>query len=283
MQWLAKLYGLNHRWLYLGFLIILIIPFIWEIPMEPDKIAPGTKGLYDLIESCPDDKVILIDSSWDAGSAAENRAQLGCVIRHIVSKKKKFIVTSAAITVFAPVFAEQEIRPITEEAGYVYGKDWVNLGYKIAPAGAIAVLIDSMCRDLHQVFPTDYRGTPVKEIPLMQNVKSIEDVAFVYCITYAPPNEWMSIVQGQFSKPVAFGCMKIMEPSYATFIDSKQLSGLVAGNGGAAEYEKLIGQPATGTKLIIATSFGNCAVILAAILGNLGMWAYRKTHKKAGE
>jgi hypothetical protein len=283
MQFLAKLYGLNHRWLYLGFLIILIIPFIWEIPMEPDKIAPGTQGLYDLVESCPDDKVILIDSSWDAGSAAENRVQLDCVIRHIIGKKKKFVITSAQITVFAPEFADQVIKPIAEQAGYIYGKDWVNLGYKLAPAGAINVLIDSMCRNLHQVFPTDNRGTPVKDLPLMQNVKSIEDVHCVYCITYAPPNDWMSIVKGVFGKKVAFGCMKIMEPSYATFIDSGQLSGMVAGNGGAAEYEKLINQPATGTKLIIATSFGNCAVILAAVLGNLGFWAWKKTHKKAGE
>lgn len=281
MNWLAKLHGLNRRWLYLGFLIILIIPFVWEIPMEPAKIAPGTQGLYDLVESCPDDKVILIDSSWDAGSAAENRAQLDCVIRHIVSRKKKFVVTSAAVTVFAPEFAEQVIRPIADAGGYIYGRDWVNLGYKIAPAGAMAVLVDSMCRDLHQVFPNDYRGTPVKEIPIMQNAKSIEDVHFVYCVTYQPANDWMSIVKGSFGKPVAFAGMKITEPYFAPFVDSGQLSGFLAGNGGAAEYEKLINQPSMGTKLIIATSFGNCAIILAAILGNLGLWAHRKINKGA--
>jgi hypothetical protein len=280
---LAKLHGIDRRWLYLGTVVILLIPLIFSLPMPSGKVSPTTKGIYDLVESCPDDKVILIDSSWDAGSAAENRAQLDCVVRHIVAKRKKFVVTSAGITPFAPEFADQVIRPIAEEAGYVYGKDWVNSGYKLAPPGGINLLIEAICRDFKELYPSDWANVAMSEYELMKDFKGIDNIHMVYCVTYSPPNEWISYVRGQFGTPVCFGCMTIAAPAYFTFIDSDQLSGMLIGNRGAAEYEGLNKQLGFGTRLIIATAFGNCVVIIAALMGNIGFWANSRLKQKATE
>jgi len=280
VPFLAKFYNLDRRWLYLAMVVILSVPVIVQIPLPPGATSATTQGLYDLVESCPEDKVILIDSSWDAGSASENRAELECVIRHICRKKIKFVVTSAGVTVFGPEFANQVIEPIAREAGYVYGEDWINLGYKVAP-GSIGLLIDAICKDLHSVYPTDYRGTFVSEFPVMDRVKSYKDFAFVYCVTYQPDNAWISFVKGQFDVPVAFGCMTIAAPGYYTFIDSKQLAGMLIGNRGAAEYEELNHKPGLGRILIMATSFGNLMIILAAVVGNLGFYAARALERNA--
>lgn len=280
---LAKLHDLDRRWLYLVMVLILLVPIIVEIPMPPGRASPTTRDFYDLVELCPEDKVILIDSSWDAGSAAENRAQLDCVVRHMCRKGIKFVVTSAGITPFAPEFADQVIRPIAEEAGYVYGEDWVNLGYKIAPPGAINLLIDSICRDIHKVYPADSQNIPMSKLPLMERVRSYKDFHMVYCVTYSPANDWISFVKGQFGTPVVFGCMTIAAPGYYPFIDSKQLEGMLIGNGGAAEYEALNDRPGQGTVLIMAMSFGNCMIILAAIAGNLGFYAHSRLERQARE
>ncbi|MBN1918766.1 MAG: hypothetical protein JW889_12735 [Verrucomicrobia bacterium] len=280
-RFFARFHNLDRRWLYLAMVVILSVPVIIQIPLPPGATSPTTKGLYDLIESCPEDKVILIDSSWDAGSAAENRAQLECVIRHICREKIKFVVTSAGITVFGPEFANQIIEPIAAETGYVYGADWVSLGYKVAPQGSISLLIDGICKDLHSVYPADHRGTPVSELPLMDRVRTHEDFHLVYCVTYQPDNAWISFVKGQFDVPVAYGCMTISAPGYYPFIDSRQLAGMLIGNRGAAEYEELNHKPGLGRILIMATSFGNLMIILAAVVGNMGFYAARALERNA--
>ncbi|HPD13329.1 MAG TPA: hypothetical protein PLE19_00165 [Planctomycetota bacterium] len=281
IRWLAKLHSLDRRWLYLATVIVLVVPLLWTgLHMPSAFTSPATRGLYEAIEACPPDKVVWIDSSWDQGSRAENYAQLGCVVRHLCRRRIKFVVTSVAITVFAPEFADRVIRPIAEEAGYVYGRDWVNAGY-VQAGTSLGAVIDGLCRDFHNVRPTDAAGTPAADLPLMQRVRSHKDIHLVYCITYSPNPEWISFANGQFKLPVAFGCMSIMSPYYSTYIDSGQLCGMLVGNRGAAEYEALNQHLAEGTTLITAGSFGNCAIILAALLGNLGFWASRRQRRKS--
>lgn len=277
---LAALRDLNQRWLYLATVAVLIVPFAVAIPMPPGSASVATSGLQETIASCPRDKVVLIDSSWDMGSRAENQAQLQIVVRDLCRRRIRFVVTSLAVSPFAPDFAEKVIRPIADEAGYVYGEDWVNTGY-LQASGGLPVILDGLCRDVHKIRPADVHGTPAEQIPLMRRVRSIDDIHMVYVVTYAPAPAWISFVKGQYGTPVAFGCMSIMAPNYYTFIDSGQLCGMLVGNRGAAEYEALLDRPGLGTRLIMVASFGNAVIILAALLGNVGMWAAARKRRKA--
>ena len=156
---LARLKDLNQRWLYLATVLLLMVPFLVRVPMPPASATLAVpQGLYDTIEACPPEKVVLIDSSWDMGSRAENRAQLECVVRHLCRRRIRFVVTSM-VTPFAPEFASQVIEPIAAEAGYVYGKDWVNTGF-IQAGMNIGAVIDALCKDFHKIRPTDYQGRP---------------------------------------------------------------------------------------------------------------------------
>ncbi len=151
MGWLVKLRDLNQRWLYLATILLLILPLAVTIPIPSTGVSPATQGLYDMMDSCPKDKVVMIDSSWDMSSRAECQAQLACVVRHLCANKTRFVVTSLG-TPFSPDFADKVITPIAEEAGYVYGEDWANTGY-IQSAGGMGVVIDGLCRDFHSVRP----------------------------------------------------------------------------------------------------------------------------------
>jgi hypothetical protein len=276
-QWLAKLHSLNARWLYLGTAILLIIPFVVLIPIPAGKPTRAVQGLYDTIEACPPDKVVWIDSTWDQGSRAENAAQLECVVRHLCRRKIRFVVTSVG-NMFAPEFAAKVIEPIAKDAGYEYGRDWVNTGFVQANAG-LGVVINGMAKNFHNIREADVRGTPIAQIPLMKQVRTIDDIYLVYAITYSPTQDWISFVKGQFGTPVAFGCMSIMGPYYQTFFESKQLCGMLVGNRGSAQYEDLIHHRSLGTKLSMVASFGNGAIILAALLGNVGLWALLRARR----
>ncbi len=282
VRWLAKLHGLDRRWLYLAAAVVLIAGLSLRIGLPRGTVSRGTRGLYEAIESCPPDKVVLLDSSWDMGSQAENWAVFECVVRHLCRKRVRFVVTSVGVTPFAPEFARKVAGPIAEKAGYVYGRDWVNSGYK--PSGAhLGLVIDQLCRDFRSLYTSDSAGTPARNLPLMEELRGRSDAPtagklhLIYCVTYSPPEEWISFAHGQHKVPVAFGCMSIMSPGYAPYLDSGQLCGMVAGNRGAAEYEALLDDPQRGSRLVTAASFGNCFIILAILLGNLGLWAAKRT------
>jgi hypothetical protein len=276
---LARLRTLNQRWLYLATVLLLIVPFVVTVPMPPGGTSVATQGLYETIQSCPPDKVVLIDSSWDMGSRAENHAQLECVVRHLCRRRVRFVVISLGRP-FGPEFAARVIEPIAAKAGYEYGRDWVNTGF-VDTRGGMGVIIDGLCADFHQIRPKDRDGTPAEELPLLARLQTIDDVHMVYCVTYQPSPEWISFANGQYGTPVGFGCMSIMAPNYFTYIDSGQLCGMLVGNRGAAEYEALLGQRSTGSRMIGVASFGNCIIIAAALLGNLGAWAAMRARRKA--
>ncbi len=287
VRWLAKLHGLDRRWLYLAAAVALLAGLSLPIALPRSTVSRATRGLYDAIEACPRDKVVLIDSSWDMGSQAENWAVFECVVRHLCRRRIRFVITSVGITPFTPEFAQKVAEPIAKEAGYVYGQDWVNSGYKPGGEGALGLIIDQLCRDYRGLYATDARGTPAEKLHLMEELRgrpgqpTASRLHVIYCVTYSPVPEWISFARGQHGVPVAFGCMSIMAPGYAPYLDSGQLCGMVAGNRGAAEYEALLNDPRRGSRLVAAASFGNCFIILAIILGNLGLWAAKRTGRAA--
>ncbi len=275
---LAYLRNLDRRWLFAAMLLILVVPLVFPIRLPAGQASPTTLGAFRTLDSCPPNQVVIIDTSWDAGSAAENQSQLAALVRHLCQKRIKFVLTSLGVTALGPEFGRREIAPIVAEYGYKYGEDYVQAGYIASAAGSIGVIIQNLCRDFHGTYPTDMDGKKMSELPLMQHVRDYRDIHAIACITYAPSEDWISFA-GQFKEPVVFCCMSIMGPHYYRYWDSHQLAGILIGNGGAGEYEALLGVRARGTQLALAQSFGNCAVILAALVGNIGWWADRRLRR----
>ena len=283
---LSKLRDVDRRWLYAGAAVVLLIPLVVPMSISGATVSPATRGVWNAIESCPPDKVIVVDSSLGPGSAPENRAQLECVVRHLCRRGVKFVVTSIGIDPFAPQFADRTIEPLAAAAGYQYGRDWVNLGYVPGPppgarGAGLGVIIESLCRDVHRTLPRDAHGAPVGELALMQRVRSHANIHLFCCITYQADDDWLSVIHGVFGGRLAVGCMSIVGPYFYPFLDSGQLVGMLIGNRGAAEYELLLGAPGRGTRLTMAGSFGNLAIIAAALLGNLGWYAARRVRRGA--
>lgn len=271
---------IDRRWLYLATFLIVFIPILVTIPLPRLQVADATRGLYEAIEACPPDGIVLVDSSWDQGSLAENRSQLECVIHHLCQRKIRFVVTSVGVAPLGPDFARETITPIAREYGYEYGRDWVNSGYVQGIEGSIGAIIDGVCKDFQGTFPVDTKGTRMADMPLTRDIRSIEDFYMVYVITYAPAPEWISFVHGQYQKPVAFGAMSIMAPVYYNNLEASQIVGLMLGNRASAEYEALLKRPGLGSRYAFAGSFGSLAVILAAVLGNI-MWLVGRRRARA--
>jgi hypothetical protein len=91
------------------------------------------------------------------------------------------------------------------------------------------------------VFPTDRRGLPVAELPLMQKVHNYGDVDLVVSYATGVIGEWWAnLINAQFGTPVAVGCTAVSAPKYYAYLDSGQMIGLLGGLKGASEYERLL-------------------------------------------
>ena len=275
-----KLERIDRRFLYGIIFAFSILSFFVKIPLK-NQLGPELEDVYKAVDSCPGDKVILVDSSWDEGSMAENKPQFEVVVRHMMKRGIKFVIISVGVTPKAPDFAQRICKRLEREYGRKYGVDWVNLGY-IQTSGVGVVLaghgfvIDAMAKDIHRIFPEDYYGTPVQDMPIMKRVRDINDVHLVFACTYAPTEEWLSFIKGQYGVPVAFAGMSIMAPYYYPYLDSKQLVGIMVGIRGAAEYESKIRVYERGSRLMVPQAFAHILIILFILFGNVAYFASRR-------
>jgi hypothetical protein len=281
MQWLAKLQSIDRRWIYAAMWVACALPFLVNIKL-PVCVSPETRRLYEFIEKCPPDKVVLVDSVWDAGSQGENWGQVEVVFEHLFRRRIPFVVISLELTPLGPQFADKVIEKLVREKfpDRKYGVDWVNLGYTKGGWQAM----QQIAKDIRQQYKKDSRGYSLDDaerLPLMQRVRNIEDIYLIYSVTYSPLEDWIAFIHGVYGTPIAFGCAGIQSTTYYRYLLSGQLVGMLVGVRGAAEYDALLhpdlrDRNSLGTKLIVPQAFGHLVIIVAVILGNIGYFAARR-------
>ncbi len=287
MELLAKLQSIDRRWLYLTLALACLVPFVVKIRL-PVYVSPETRKLFDAIDKCPPDKVVVVDSAWDAGSLGENWGQVEVVFDHMLRKGIKFVVISLDITPLGPQFADRVINQLVsrKNSNRKYGVDWVNLGFTKGDWQAM----QQIAKDIRRQYKQDVRGWSLddaKRLPLMQHVRNIDDVYMIYSVTYSPLENWIPFVHGVYGTPIGFGCAGIQSTTYYRYILSNQLVGMLVGVRGAAEYDALLHPDAArrtslGTQLIVPQAFGHTAIILAVVAGNVGYFAARKRGRASG-
>jgi hypothetical protein len=265
-----KIDTLDRRWVYLMVAISVIIPFILPVKL-PVYVTPETRQLFNAVENLPDSAIVMLTFDYYPSTIAETEPMSRVALHHLFRKNIK-IVTVTTVPLGGPSMAEQVTREIAAEYGKVYGVDYVNLGYK---ANYVAVL-KGMGSSIEAIYPTDNRGTPLSELPLMKKVKNYDDINFIFVVSdNGIVDYWISIVNALYRIPVGCGVTAVMAPKFYAFVDAGQMTGLLGGMKGAAEYEKLLHQPARATTGMDAQSLVHLLIIALVILGNIGYFASR--------
>lgn len=231
--WLNRL---DRRWIFLLMALGTIIPIITPIGF-PVSTTPPVRAIFERLDSMGPDDVLLISIDYGPTTAPENGPMYSAVLRHALLRDIKVVVIALfpigglteASTIFDQITAE---FPEKE-----YGVDFVNLGYKDGAQAAMRLMSTAM----HEVFPLDVDGEPVGNLPLMQGVKSYDDVSAVVSLATGVIGEWWAnLVNAQYGTPVAVGCTAVSAPKYYPFVDAGQMFGLMGGLKGASEYERLL-------------------------------------------
>ena len=69
--------------------------------------------------------------------------------------------------------------------------------------------------------------------------------------------------------PIVSGCTAVSAPEYYAYMSTNQLTGLLGGLAGAAEYEQLVEVKGTATRGMDGQSLAHLAIIFFILLGNV--------------
>jgi len=269
----------DPRILYLLFGLVVVL-FVFLSPPMPVPVPASVQKLYDLIELLPDNQLVIIDSELAAGIRAECEGQYLSVVRHLFSRNIPFAVMTWTTQPEGQKFGMDLARTLADEMHKEYGRDFC-VWNAVTPAGG--AMMQALAKDIPSFIGTDIYGTPLSDLPVMKGVEDISDISLVFKVSYVwdrIETPWIGFIQGVYGTPYACGTVAISSSSAYPFLDSGQLSGMLAGAPGAAAYESLVNAKGIATQTVTVQSFATLYVVSAIILGNIAMLASKFQHRK---
>ncbi len=289
MKWYDRITSIDRRIIYALLTALVILPFFVNVTI-PQKIMPQTQRLFDFIESIPpDDKVVMISFDYSPQTMPECHPMAQALLKHCFSRGIPVIGLSfdpeapgLAVDALTRVAHEIDSLADTKDDSLEYGVDYVYLGWK---SGRIAAQLD-MGESIAGVYPRDYFGNAIESLPLMSRVNNYKNVAIVVILASADyPIDWIRYPQTRYGVKVGAGLTAVMAPQYYPFVQTGQVSGLMSGMKGAAEYEHLVlrhgyartlGTAETGMN---SQSMIHILIIVFILLGNIGYFFSRRSKK----
>jgi hypothetical protein len=288
MSSFEKLMSLDRRWIFLLLAVVCLIGYAmsFEVPIVPSK---EVRAVYDYIEELKPGQIVFLAVDYDPSNLAELHPVTYSVLEQCFRKNLRVIIT--ALSANGPGMADQAIRDIVDsmkhDAVYngvkfpgreiVRGVDYVFLGYKPYPS----ITILGMGQNFRIPFPNDYYGTPLEKIPMMKGVINYDQIACV--ISLAAGNiadYWISDGQGRYNFKLAFALTGVMGADYYPYLSSKQIFGIIPGQYGAAQYEKLVDNPGLAKDGMRVQLPAHWLIILFIAAGNIGFLVTRRQNQK---
>lgn len=266
MSLLEKLQSIDRRWVYLLGWIVVLVPLTNPLGL-PVSIGRDSTNYYNYIEGIPDGSVVMITFDYGISAMPELYPLTVATFHHLWSHNVKVIVVASWRE--GPMVMDivlKEMKP-AENYGKVYGEDWIELGWFAQGEVGMAAL----GKDISGTLPVDYiEKKPTTGFPIMQDVKTAEDIDLLVSFETGTPGlpEWMRQWGTPYDTPMIMGCIGVMVPEVAPYLQTGQLSALIPGLTASAEYEQILKHPGLATAGIDAISTSHLLVIVLVIVGN---------------
>jgi len=278
-----KLERIDRRVLY-ALLWIVVLPVLYYPINLPTVISSLTQTYYNEIEAIPPGSVVAL--TFDLGPAGWPELGGMCYtsMQHLFSMVQEKGIKVVMLTYWATGAALipncfNEVYGPMDQMGAAYGTDWVNLGYIAGGEVGMSAFAD----DVWGAKPTDYQGTLVSTLPMMQNVRTIQDVYMLVSIESGTPGLEEYLRQWWTRKStlkILIGALGVSIPGVEPYRAANVVQSYLPGGKGASEYISLVGKkvPAIipgqmGKKAVgvnDALSTSHVLVIIFVVLGNIG-------------
>ncbi len=282
-----RLMSFDRRWVFLSLAIVCVGTYLWDFSV-PITISEEVRSIYDEVAALEEGDMIYMSVDYDPNALAELHPTTYALAELCFRKKVKVIF--GTLSNLGQGMVDQVLHDISDSlrdtATYngvfyegreiVNGVDYVFLGYKPYPA----MVIQAMGLDFRVPFPTDYYGTPIDSIPIMQGTKNFDQCKLVVDMAAGNVAEmWITYGHGNYGVPLALAVTGVMGADMYPYLGSGQIFGLAAGLLGAAQIEKLCDNPGRAMDGMRIQLFAHILIILFIIMGNIGFLATRKLNK----
>ncbi|GJQ24652.1 MAG: hypothetical protein HRU72_11395 [Planctomycetia bacterium] len=262
---------IDRRIIFASITVAVIVSLILQFEL-PIPASEPVQEIYEEIESLPKGSRVMIAFDYDPASKEELQPMAVAFLHHCFSRDLKVI----GMTHYpgAPGLAEQAMTSVANQYQKKYGEDYVFLGYKPGSAS----LIINMGENLYSAFPKDFYGNDTTTLPALQDVDSLREINFLFDLAAGTTIEtWIAFGKEKYKFDMGAGCTAVMGPDMYPFLQSKQLTGLLGGLKGAAEYEALIRKKANAVSGMRPQSVVHVIIIIFVIFGNIVYFTTRRT------
>ena len=267
----SKILSIDRRILTLIGVVLILIPLVSPIGL-PLPMNKYTVDVYEQIDSFPEDSVVLIDCQTGLGYWGAMGPPFQAVLKHMLSKGFKIIGWSGGEEGPLMWWKVWESLPENLVNQYEYGVDWCYLGFITGEESAMM----KAGEDLKSLVKEDYQGIPIDELPILENVNSVEDYDIVLYLTGSEAYRGMMYrIWGEtFDANLILIAQRAVIP--VNMIDAGLIKGYIRGLNGAAEYEILSGTPGAATSQLDALSVFFLYMMFLVVLGNIGFLMQKK-------
>ena len=277
MKFFRALLKIDRRIIYLMMTVVVIFPLFRPLGLGVNS-GPRAKALFDAVDAIPAGRTILLSVDFDPSSMPELYPMLAAIMRHAFAKDLKVLMTGLWLP--GSGLADRAVQTIPQEYGKVYGKDVVYLGWK---AGIDAVIL-GMGENIKGVFPVDYYGRPLDSLPLMREVLRLRDIPMMVSISAGTPGytDWLTYAQTRYGMRMGAGVTAVSAADAYPYLQTGQLTGLLAGMKGGAEYEILVSRAGYSKALMPAVaamdsqSLAHIVILVLVVIGNIAYFVTRK-------
>lgn len=280
-----RLQKFDRRWLFLAMGLAIALPLMFEFEM-PFTTSPRVHALHDEIERLEPGTQVLLAIDYDPASKPELEPFSRAVLRHLLLRRCRVVLMT--LWDKAPPIVMALIDDIIrgehdrhrglfegrDDPPLRYGVDYVFFGFKEGKE----IVIAGLGQSFRQIYPADYRGTPVGQLPIMNGINRLSDFPLIVESSAGFPGtkEWVQQVVTRYGLRYAAATTSVSVTELSPYYP-RQVFSLIGGMRGAAEYEKLVGQVGLATRGLNVLTVGHVVIVLAITLGNV---IYFKTRKR---
>ena len=277
MAFYDRMMKIDRRIIYLCMTLAVAIPLI--VPLRiPIQVSDETRGFYNHIENLEPGDIVLLSFDYEGDVMAELNPMSVAALSHLFRQDVRVV----ALTMYAggTGIAMNILEQAAAEYDREYGRDYVFLGYNPDWSGTMLRLGESF----QATYPADQFGTSTREIPLMQEVKTYDDIALLVSIAGSALSEYWAIwAGGRYGVTVVSGNTAIQAILIYPYYNAGQIPGFLGGLKGAAEYESLVERPGLGVKGMDAQSMAHLLMLSFIVIGNIGYFISRRHEQKLRE
>ncbi len=227
--------------------------------------------------------VILICFDFDPSTAPELKPMAISLLRHAFKNGVK-VLGNVGYNVISAQLAQNIIEETAHESSDNFqpqkaGKDYVFLGFRPNPF----MVYMQMGESILSAYESDYAGNDLNTLPIMKGINNYGDIEDVILLSgyVGMPEIWINVAKTKFGRSVGLGMTAVAAADYYPYIQSKQITGLLAGLRGAAEYETELKALGSGIKGMRSQLYAHTLAIALILIGNIEFFVskFRKRRK----